>query len=217
MTKKNFAVLGLGRFGTAVALTLSNMGHNVLAVDPHEECVANVADVVTQAVVANATEERVLRQLDIGSFDCIIVGVGSDLATSILIIVQCKELGAPYIIAKAANELQARVLVKIGADRAVTPEQETGVRLAQSLIDENVLDTLPLSPDYSITERTLPASWVGQSIASLNVRARYGVNIIAVKRNAQANLSFAPDFTFQQGDVLVLAGSNADLNTIEVE
>ena len=179
---KSFAVIGIGRFGTSVALTLSLMGHEVLAVDTSAAAIDSIADRVTHAIVADATDERVLRRIGIAEFDAVVISVAADIRASILTAMLSKELGAKRVVAKAADDLHAKLLIKAGADQVVQPERDSGVRLARSIAVDSVLDYFALTDDVSINELRLPYSWAGKSLVQLGIRTRYGVSVIAIKR-----------------------------------
>ena len=212
---KSFIVIGLGRFGTEVALSLCRQGCEVLAIDIRENLVQHISDSVTQAVVANAQDKEVLRALDAKNFDCGVVAIGDDLGNSVLATMNLKELNVPYIVCKAYDETHAQVLRKLGADKVVIPEKENADRLAKSLASTNVLDYIELSEDYGIIEIPAPASWSGKSLMELNVRAKLGVNILAIKREGKVNVSPAADFPIAGGDVLVVLGDSAALKTMQ--
>jgi len=212
---KQFLVLGLGRFGTSVARTLCELGHEVLAVDADEALVNDVAPYVTQALQLDATDETALSELDVRNFDAAIVSIGQNTRDSILICVLLKELGAPYVIAKANDDLHAKVLKKIGADRVVFPERDMGARLARSILTPNMLDLMNLSDDYQIAEIRLPDSWAGHSIIDVNVRRRYGLNILAIHRNGRFLASPAPDLPFEAEDTLLVLGTKNDIERLE--
>ena len=215
MAKKSFLVIGLGRLGTSLALTLSKMGHDVLAVDRNEEHVSAIADHVTHSMIADASEERVLKQLGVSNFDCVVVAVGDDLRSSILTTVLCKEQGAKRVISKAYDDLHAKLLVKTGADKVIMPERETGVRLAHALANESVLDIIELSQEYSITEMRVPQEWVDKSLQELDVRARYKVSVIAVKRGESMNVAVGAGYTLREGDEIIMLGANDCLQRVE--
>lgn len=212
---KSIAVIGMGRFGTSTALTLTELGHEVLAVDRDEERINLIKDRVLHAVAADSTDERVLTQLGIRNFDCVVVCVGNDLRASILTTVLCRELGAKEIIAKAQDELHAKLLLKTGADRVVQPEHDGGIRLARSLASESVIDSLDLSEKYSINEIHVPHSWIGKSLIGLNVRARFGVSVIAVRRDNDLHVNVNPGEPFRPEDTLFILGDNKSLERIE--
>ena len=212
---KSFVVVGLGRFGTETALQLSAAGCEVLAIDKSNELVQQVSEQVTQAVVADARDKDVLRALSVKDFDCGIVAIGDSLADSVLATMNLKELGVPFIVCKAYDETHREVLKKLGADRVVIPEKENADRLAKSLSSLNVLDYIELSEDYGIIEVAAPAAWQEKSLIELNVRAKLGVNILAVKRSGEITVSPSADFRIAQGDVLVVLGDTAALKAVQ--
>lgn len=212
---KSFVVVGLGRFGAQAARRLCQQGCEVLAIDTSNELVQQISDDVTQAVVADARDKEVLRALGVKDFDCGIVAIGDSLADSVLATMNLKELNVPYIVSKAHDETHRQVLKKLGADRVVIPEQENADRLAKSLSSVNVLDYIELSEDYGIIEVPAPNVWQDKSLMELNVRAKLGLNILAVKRDGHINVSPAADFRFAQGDVLVVLGDTAALKAVQ--
>lgn len=212
---KTFVVIGLGRFGTAVATELSNLGHEVLALDGSEENVQKVADRVTHAAAGDAKDPAVLRALGIRNYDCAIVAVGDDVGTSALITLNLKELGVKRIICKAQSHVHRKVLEKIGADRVVFPEHEMGLKLAQGLSSSNVLNFIELSDDFSIVELAAPAGWQGQTIRQLDIRVRHHVNVIAVRdRTGELNVAPGGDYAVSQGDRLVVLGRIESINQL---
>ena len=215
MKAKQFLVFGLGRFGTSLAKTLCEMGQEVLAIDSDEEIVNSVAPFVTQAMQLDATDEEVLKTLGVNNFDAAIVSIGQDIQASILVCVLLKELGVPYVVAKANNDLHAKVLRKIGADRVIFPERDMGARLARSILAPNVLDLMNLSDDYQIIEIRIPSKWIGNSLIGLNVRRHYGLNILAIHRREQFIVSPAPDLLFESGDTLPVMGKKDDIERLE--
>lgn len=212
--KKTYVVIGLGKFGSAIAAQLYDLGNEVLAIDDSPELVARVEPHVTCAVVGDARDEEVLRSLGVGNYDCAIVGIGSDLATSVIVTLNLKELKVGKILCKATDEVQKRALEKVGADRVVIPEREMGIKLAQALSSSSVLDFIELSKDYGIAETTMPQAWVGQTLRGLNVRAKYGVNIIAIKENGKFNVSPAPDEALKEETILVVLGRADQLSRL---
>lgn len=215
MKAKQFLVLGLGRFGMSVARTLCELGQEVLAVDSHEDLVSDIAPYVTQAMQLDATDEEALSSLDIRSFDAAIVSIGQNTRDSILVSVLLKELGVPYLVAKATDDLHAKVLRKIGVDRVVFPERDMGARLARNIIAPNVLELMELSDDHQIIEIRVPSKWVGNSIVGLNVRRHYGVNILAIHRGERFLVSPAPDMLFETNDTLLVLGKKEDIEHLE--
>ena len=212
---KTYVVIGLGRFGSSLAKQLCMLGAEVLAMDVSSTLVQQVAADVTQAVVGDAQDKDVLRSLGVRNFDCAIIAIGDNLGASVLITMNLKELGIPYIVCKAHDETHRRVLEKLGVDRVVIPEQEHAQRLGRSLFSHNVLDYIELSEDYGILEVPAPASWVGKSLKDLNVRAKLGVNIIAVENGKKPNVSPAADYCIRAEDVLVVLGDNYALEGMQ--
>lgn len=212
---KSFVVVGLGRFGSQTAKRLSQQGCEVLAMDTNSELVQALSNDVTQAVVADARDKEVLRALGAKEFDCGIVAIGDSLADSVLATMNLMELGVPYIVCKAHDETHRQVLIKLGAHRVVIPEKENADRLARSLSSHNVLDYIELSEDYGIIEVPTPTSWQDKSLIELNVRAKLGVNILAIKRQGQITVSPAANFRIAKEDVLVVLGDTAALMALQ--
>ena len=212
---KSYIVIGLGRFGSQAAKRLYELGCEVLAIDHNSELVHPIANQVTQAVVADARDKEVLRALGAKDFECAIVAIGDNLADSVLATMNLKELGVPYIVCKASDETHRQVLMKLGADRVVIPEQEHADRLAKNLSSPNVLDYIELSEEYGIIEIPAPKAWVGKSLKELNVRAKLGVNIIAVEKGRKINVSPAADYRIEADDVMVVLGDTAALDAVQ--
>ena len=212
---KSYIVIGLGRFGQTLARQLCMLGAEVLALDVRNDLVQQVAEDVTHAVVGDAQDKEVLRALGVRNFECAIIAIGSDRAASVLTTMNLKELGVPYIICKAHDETHRRVLEKLGVDRVIIPEQENAQRLARSLNSHNVLDYIELSEDYGILEVPAPKAWVGKTLRELNVRAKLGVNIIAVENGKSTNVSPSADYQIQAGDVMVVLGDNYSLEAVQ--
>ena len=211
---KSFVIIGLGRFGTAIASELSALGQEVLAVDVDEERVQQVADHVTHAVTGDGRNIEVLRALGVRNFDCVVVAMGSDVGNSALITLNLKELGVKEVICKAQSHVHSRVLEKIGADRVVFPEYEMGAKLAQGLSSSNVLNFIELSEDYGILELSAPQSWQGKSLRELDVRNRHHVNVIAIRKNGELNVAPSPDLPLESGDQVVALGRYEDINLL---
>ena len=212
---KSYIVIGLGKFGAQAARCLCQLGCEVLAMDTNAELVQHVANDVTQAVVADAKDKEVLKTLGAGDFECAIVAIGDDLSNSVLATMNLKELGVPYIVCKASDETHRQVLMKLGADKVVIPEMEHANRLAKNLSSQNVLDYIELAEEYAIIEVSAPKSWQGKTLKELNVRAKLGVNIIAVKREGQINVSPAADFVIHPNDIMVVLGDTAALKAVQ--
>lgn len=214
MSKKQFVVFGLGRFGNSVAITLAKSGCDVLVVDDNQDNINEVADYVTHAVKADVTDKEVLESLGIGNFDAAIVGIGQSLETSVMVTIIAKELGVPFVLAKALTDLHAKVLKKVGADMVVFPEKETGIRIAHNLIRANFFDTVELSSTYSLVEFEALKGWNGHTLSSLNLRAKYKINVIGIKRGDSLDINPEPDAIIQEGDILVFIGSNDTINKL---
>ncbi|EPY2273702.1 potassium channel family protein [Clostridium sporogenes] len=216
MGRKQFVVIGLGRFGTSVAKTLYTLGNDVLAIDSSEDIVQSISDSVTHSVQIDATDENSLRALGIRNFDVAVITIGSDIQASTMATLLVKEMGVKHIIAKANTEIHAKVLYKIGADRVVFPERDMGVRVAHNLVSTNILDYIELSPNYSIAEIVIPKPWHGKTLNELNIRANYGINVVALKRGEEINVSPVAEDTIESGDIIVAIGSEEDLTKVEI-
>jgi trk system potassium uptake protein TrkA len=213
-----FVVIGLGRFGTAVATELSAQGQEVLALDMVEEKVQQVAEILTHAVVADARDPAVLKALGIRNYDCAVVAIGGDVGSSALITLNLKELGMKKVVCKAKSHVHRKLLEKIGADRVVFPENEMGIKLAQSLASSNILNFIELSDDYSIVELPVPRSWAGKTLRELNIRTARKVNVIAIRKAGREDeLDAAPggDSLLAAGDVLVALGRSEDVAKLD--
>lgn len=213
-SKKQFLVLGLGRFGGSLARSLCLMGHEVLAVDTDAETVEDIAPYVTQAVQANATDEDALQTMGVSNFDVAVVSIGA-IRDSILVTVLCKEAGVPYVLAKAVDDLHAKVLRKVGADRVVFPERDMGARVAKSLVTPSILDMMELADDYQIAEVMTPSSWCGRTLVDVNVRRNYGLSVLAIHRGKDFFASPGADTMLREGDVLLVLGKQASIDAIE--
>lgn len=214
---RQFAVIGLGRFGGSVAQTLTDMGYEVLAIDRDPGRVQDFAQVVTHAVEADATDEQALKALGIRNFDVVVVSIGEDIQSSILTTLILKEMGVNKIVVKARNDLHGKVLCKIGADKVIFPERDMGVRVAHSLISPNILDFIELSDDYSIVEISAGKEFSGKTLKELDLRARFGCNVMAIKSGDRMNVAPSADDVIHAGDTLVVIGHNRDLKKLEEE
>ena len=212
---RSYIVIGLGRFGTETAKRLYELGCEVLVIEQNNDLVQAISANVTQAVVGDARDKEVLRALGAADFDCAIVAIGDSLGDSVLATMNLKELGTPYVVCKAHDETHRQVLMKLGADKVVIPEQEQACRLARNLSSPNVLDYIELSDAHGIIEVPAPTSWIGKSLKNLNVRAKLGVNIIAVKQGDAVNVSPGADYEILPGDVMVVLGNTAALNAVQ--
>ena len=212
---KQYAVLGLGRFGASVATTLSRAGHDVLAVDSDEEKAQKLNEIVTHAAVADTTDEAALKALGIRNFDVVVVAIGEDMQSNVLTTLLLKELGVKYIVAKARNELHGKMLQKIGADRIVYHERDMGQRVAHNLVSTNVLDYIELSPNLSLIEITPPKLLVGKTLVESNLRSKYEVNVVAIKRGEELLVPPLPSEKITAEDIMILVGSTSGLQKLE--
>ena len=208
---KTYAVIGLGRFGSEIARELCKQGKEVLAIDIDEALVQEISDDVTHAAVADCQDKNVLKVLGIADFDCAIISIGENLGLSVLCAMNLKELGVPYIVCKVSDETHRRVMEKIGVDKVVLPEKEYANRLAKSLGSTNALDYIELSNEYSIIEIPVPKSWDGKSVHKLNVRADLGINILAVKRNGNIDVSPAANYIMKDNSTMLILGDEKSL------
>lgn len=214
---KQFVVIGIGRFGSALAKRLYELGHEVMAIDTDEVEIQKISDNVTHAVTADASDESVLKSLGVRNFDVAVVAIGSDVQASIITTLMLKDLGVKYVVAKAQNDVHAKVLYKIGADRVVFPERDMGERVAHNLIATNIMEFIELSPEFSIIEFVVPRNWVGKNLRELNLRVKYGVNVVALKsiNNNMMNASPMADSEIKDDSILVVIGSNENLKRLE--
>ncbi|MFC4617192.1 potassium channel family protein [Camelliibacillus cellulosilyticus] len=210
--KKQFAVIGLGRFGGSLCHTLSEQGAEVLAIDRDEDRVDEFTPIATHAVIADSTDETVLKSLGIRNFDHVVVAIGDDIQASILTSMILKEMGVKKVTAKAQNEYHEKVLRKIGADYVVHPERDMGARIAHHITSSSVLDYLELSDEHSILEVVAGKKMDGKSLIDLDVRANFGVNIVAIKKNGQINVSPRADQIINEGDILIVIGADVDID-----
>ena len=212
---KSYFIIGLGLFGEALARNLCKLGAEVLAMDIRSDLVQMVAGDVTHAVVGDAQDKEVLRALGAAEFDCAVIAIGDNLAASVLTVMNLQELGVKHIICKAHDETHRRVLERLGANKVLIPEQEHAQRVARSLVRHNVLDYIELSEEYGILDVPAPKSWVGKTLKELNVRAKLGVNIIAVESGKKTNVSPAADYLIREGDIMVVLGDSYSLEAVQ--
>lgn len=216
--RKQFAVIGLGRFGQSVCRTLHDLGHDVLALDQSEELTRDVhaQGIATHVVQADSTEIQALREVDIQDYDAVVVAIGSDLEASVLTVLNLLDLGVTQIVAKASYDRHGQVLERVGgsAIHVVYPERQMGERIANSIAGADILETIELSKDYSITEIHPPRAWIGKSLADVQLRPRYGVTVIAIKSGGDLKVSPAGTECFHEGDVITIVGPNAQLDEL---
>ena len=214
MEKKEFVVFGLGRFGKSIATTLAEGGCEVLVVDNDEDKIHEVADVVTYAVKADVCDAESMESLGVSNFDGAIVAIGENLEASVMVTILAKEMGIPFVLAKAQTEIHAKVLRKVGADKVVFPEKETGMRIAHNLMLGNMFNAIELSSTTSMMELDVLPSWDGYSIKQLNLRAKYKINVIGVKRGENLDINPDPDEKLTIEDILIVIGNNEVLNKL---
>lgn len=205
---KQIVVLGCGRFGMSLAITLERLGNEVMVVDKDEEIINSIANKVTHAIVCDVSVDGSLKELGLTNFDICVVAIGSDYKTSIIATVEARELGIPKIIAKATDSVQAMVLKKIGADRVIIPERDMGIRVANTISNSNILDSINLSDEYSLVEISPIADWIGRSIKESEIRNKHHVNIVAIKNKDGLEINVGADYVIKDSDILLVAGRN---------
>ncbi|NHN34551.1 potassium channel family protein [Paenibacillus agricola] len=213
--KKQFAIIGMGRFGTSVAKTLSGLGFEVLAIDNSEQRMQEISSIVTHVVQADSTDEEALNALGLRNFDVVVVAIGEDIQASILTTIIVKEMGIPTVIVKAQNELHGKVLRKVGADKVIYPERDMGQRVAHNLISTNIIDYIELSEKHSIVELKASRKMIGKNLRQLDIRAKYGCNVIAIKTGSSMNIAPNAEDLITEDDLLIVVGSNEDLQDFE--
>ncbi len=213
--EKNVIVLGLGRFGYAVATKLFEKGVYVTAVDSNYKKVEKIANFVSSAAQADITEEVAMKSLGINNYDVAIIATGTDIEASIESTLICKDSGVDKVIAKATSQSHARILIKIGADQIVYPELDTGERLARSLAGSNLLELIQFSNDFSLIEIKAHEDWIGKSLIELDFRKAYKMNVVAFERDGQMLMDIDPSTYIKKDDILVLIGDNENAKALE--
>lgn len=214
LKKKQFVVIGLGRFGYSLLEELIRLGHQVLAIDDNEDRIDYVAAIATHAVQADAMDEKVLKALDVASFDAVIVGIGGDIEASILTSITLKELGVRKIIAKAQNHMHGKVLEKLGIDMVIYPERDMALRLARNLVSNSIIEQIQLSSDYGILELITPVSFVGRSLEEIAIRQRMDITIIAIRSGQEIIISPHAQQRIKKDDILVALGPTRRLEKL---
>lgn len=215
MKRSQYAVIGLGRFGASLAKELIQLGYEVLGIDKDEEAVDEMSDQLTHVVVADSTDEEVIRSLGIRNFDCVVVAIGDDIQSSILTTILLKDVGVKNVVAKALSELHGKVLQKIGVDRVIFPERDMGVRVAHQLVSPNLLDYIELSKEYTIAELAVPSCLNGKSLKDLDPRARYGCSVVAINKKHGVIIAPTAEDRVEEKDVLVLIGTKQQIESFE--
>ncbi|MFZ3579892.1 potassium channel family protein [Virgibacillus sp. DJP39] len=213
--KREFAVIGLGRFGGSICRELSAEGMQVLAIDNDEDKVNEYKNIASHAVIADSTDEATLKELGIKNIDHVIVAIGDNIQASILTTVVLTDLGIKNITVKAQNDYHEKILNKIGADQVVHPERDMGKRIAHNIISNNILDYLELSDDHSIVEVKVGKKMLDKTMIELDIRANYGCNVVAIKHNKEINVSPSADYTLSENDILIVIGSDKDISRFE--
>lgn len=206
--EKQYAVLGLGSFGESVALTLENMGCDVLVMDDSYEKIQDISDKVSYAMKADVSDPDALQALGGKNLDGVVVAVSENLEAGIMATMLCKEMGIPLVVAKAKNRLQGAILQRVGADRIVYPEIEMGSRVAKSLVSREFMDWIELSNDYSMVEIAVPDKWVGRTLVDINVRERLGINVVGIIVNGKIDVTLDPQKPLPEGGILIVIGAN---------
>lgn len=213
---KQFAVFGLGSFGKSVALTLQSFGCDVIAVDNCYEKIQDIADSVSYAMCGDVTEPEFMKTIGARNLDGAVIAVSENLEAAIMATMISKEMGISYVLVKAMDELQGKILEKVGADSIVYPEIDMGERVAKKLISTEFIDWIELSPDYSLTEKLLPKQWEGKSLAELRVREKYGINVIGILKGDKMDMALDPSKPLQPNDMLFIIGKNSDLEKFKL-
>ena len=210
-TNKTYAVFGLGRYGTAVAKELVENGMEVIAVDSNQTIVNDVAPYLPVCKCADVTDAEVISRLGIGNIDTVIVSMANNLEASVMAVTLCKEAGVKNVIAKCANEMHQKILLRVGADRVVFPENESGIRLAKNLLTSGFIDTISLSRDVSMVEIDVKEEWYGKNLIELNLRKKYGFNIVALKQGETVNVNINPEQPLDSNTTLIVIANTSKL------
>ncbi|MBQ8850663.1 MAG: TrkA family potassium uptake protein [Clostridia bacterium] len=213
--KKTYAIFGLGRYGTAVARELVGNGKEVIAVDSDQKTVNDAAAYLPVCKCADVTDAEVISRLGIGSIDTVIVCMASNLEASVMAVTLCKEAGVKTVIAKCANEMHQKILLRVGADQVVFPENESGIRLAKNLLSSGFIDMISLSEDVSMVEIDVKDEWIGKNLIELNLRKRYGFNIVAVKKGEKVNVNVNPEQVIDAETTLIVIANTAKLGKLK--
>lgn len=209
---KQVLLIGLGRYGQNIAVRLNEMGHQVMAVDKDEKRVNAILDIVTNAQIGDSTDREFLESLGVRNFDYVIIAIAGDFESSMITTVMVKELGAPKVISRASSEIQEQLLKNNGADVVIYPEKTVGIWTANRYVSEHVLDYFDLADGYSIYEISMPDSWVGKTLASMDIRSKYGINILAVRSGEHLNVTMDPNEKFVKSQSLLVLGKSENVH-----
>lgn len=212
---KTYAVFGLGRYGLSVAKELVNSGVDVIAVDSDEKIVNAVANDLPFCKCADSTDLEVLKRLGIANVDTVVVAMAGDIEASVMSVMLCKELGVPTVIAKCSSEMHYKILTKVGADKVVFPEHESGVRLAKNLLSSGLVDIIELSKNVSMIELDVKKEWASKSLLELNLRKKYSINVIAIKENKKVEINIDPNVILTENMTLIVIGTKSKLSKLK--
>ena len=215
MQKKTYAVFGLGRYGTAVARELVKNGMEVIAIDRDQKIVNDAAAYLPVCKCADLTDAEVIERLGIGNIDTVIVCMAGSLESSVMAITLCKEAGVKTVIAKCGNEMHRKILLRVGADQVVFPEKESGTRLAKNLLSSGFIDMISLSKDVSMVEIDVKDEWIGKNLIELNLRKKYGFNIVAIKKDGEVSVSINPEQALDGETTLIVIANVAKLGKLK--
>ncbi len=213
--KKTYAVFGLGRYGTAVARELVENGMEVIAIDTEQKIVNDAAAYLPVCKCADVTDAEVISRLGIGNIDTVIVCMASNLEASVMAVTLCKEAGVKTVIAKCANQMQQKILLRVGADQVVFPENESGIRLAKNLLSSGFIDMISLSKDVSMVEIDVKNEWVGKNLIELDLRKKYGFNIVALKKGDKVNVNIDPEQVLDAKTALIVIANTSKLGKLK--
>ncbi|MBR2466568.1 MAG: TrkA family potassium uptake protein [Clostridia bacterium] len=214
-TKKTYAVFGLGRYGIAVARELVENGAEVIAVDTDERIINDASAYLPVCKRADVTDAEVISRLGIGNIDTVIVCMASNLEASVMAVTLCKEAGTKTVIVKCANEMHQKILLRVGADQVVFPENESGIRLAKNLLSSGFIDMISLSKDVSMIEIDVKDEWRGKNLIELNLRKKYGFNIVAIKKGDSVNVNIHPEQELDAESSLIVIANTAKLGKLK--
>ena len=214
-TKKTYAVFGLGRYGRAVACELVDNGMEVIAIDTDQKIVNDIAAYLPVCKCADVTDAEVISRLGIGNIDTVIVCMASNLEASVMAVTLCKEAGVKTVIAKCSNEMQQKILLRVGADQVVFPENESGIRLAKNLLSSGFIDMISLSKDVSMVEIDVKDEWIGKNLIELNLRKKYGINVVALKKGEDVNVNVNPEQMLDAETTLIVIANSSKLGRLK--